>query len=211
MAARKRIIIMALGLLALVVLATQGCKNQPKTTDAEDSSKTDSPYFHGVLSSNGISFDLSTSGQGSLQKLRIQPGGLSIVNRELIHEIDGRIMDADLADLNSDGFPELLIYTQSAGSGSYGDVIAYSVNNGKSVSQVYFPPISDNPEASKGYMGHDEFTVIETSLAHRFPIYKEGDTNADPTGGMRQIQYKMVDGEASRRFEVVRITEFPHD
>ncbi|MDX2432339.1 MAG: hypothetical protein QNK35_15485, partial [Bacteroides sp.] len=116
-------------------------------------------------------------------------------------------VDAEIEDLNSDGFPELLIYTQSAGSGSYGDVIAYSVNNGKSVSQVYFPPISDNPEASKGYMGHDEFTIIETSLAHRFPIYKEGDTNADPTGGMRQIRYKLVDGEASRRFEIVKITD----
>lgn len=199
--------ILTLWVLALGVLCSQGCKNQPTKSDTEDPDKKGSPYFHGVLSFNGISFDLSTSGPASMQKLRIQPDGLSIVNRELLHEIDGRILDAEIADLNSDGYPELLIYTQSGGSGSYCNVIAYSVNNGKSVSQVYFPPISDNPEASKGYMGHDEFTIIETSLAHSFPIYKEGDTNANPTGGVRQIQYKMVDGEASRRFEIVKITD----
>lgn len=205
----NRILIMALGILAAGILAAPGCKNQTKTEDA--STPENSPYFHEVLSMQNISFDLSTSGPASMQKLRIQPNGLSITNRELIHEIDGRIVGAEIEDLNSDGFPELLIYTQSAGSGSYGDVIAYSVNNGKSVSQVYFPPISDHPEAAKGYMGHDEFTIIETSLAHRFPIYQEGDANADPTGGIRQIQYKMVDGEASRRFKIVRITDFPDE
>lgn len=224
-------LIPALMLLAVVILAggvmcAQGCKNQPKApdpeaadseaadpeaTNPEELSQNSGPYYHGVLSLNGISFDISTSGPASMQKLRIQPAGLSISNREMMHEIDGRVVEAEIADLNSDGYPEVLIYTQSAGSGSYGDVIAYSANNGKSVSQVYFPPISNNPEASEGYMGHDEFTVIETSLAHRFPIYKEGDTNAQPTGSMRQIQYKMVDGEASRRFEIVRITEFPNN
>ena len=55
-------------------------------------------------------------------------------------------------------------------------------------------------------MGHDEFTIIESSLARRFPIYRDGDTNSNPTGGMRQIQYKLVDGEASRKFVVDKIT-----
>jgi len=171
--------------------------------------KTQSASFHVVLSLQGISFDVSTTGQGSIQNLRIQPGGLSIINRELNHEIDGRVVDAEIEDLNGDGYPEILIYTQSAGSGSYGDVIAYSVNNGKSVSQVYLPPLSENPEAIKGYMGHDEFTLIEASLSRRFPIYKKGDTNAQATGGMRQIQYTIVDGEASRRFEIVKFTDYP--
>jgi hypothetical protein len=134
---------------------------------------------------------------------------LSIDNRILTHQLDGKVVDVEIEDLNSDAYPELVIYTQSAGSGSYGDVIAYSVNNGKSVSQVYLPPITDHPEASKGYMGHDEFTLIETTLARRFPIFWEGDTNSNPTGGLRQIQYKLVDGEASRRFVVNKITDSP--
>ena len=57
-------------------------------------------------------------------------------------------------------------------------------------------------------MGHDEFAIIETSLARRFPIYKNGDTNNNPTGGMRQIQYKLKDGEASRLFVIDKISTY---
>ena len=118
------------------------------------------------------------------------------------------IIDAEIEDLNSDGSPEILIYTISAGSGSYGNVIGYSVNNGKSVSQIYFPEITENKEASSGYMGHDEFAIIETSLARRFPVYKDGDTNNNPTGGTRQIEYKLKDGEASRLFVINKISDY---
>ena len=101
-----------------------------------------------------------------------------------------------------------MIYTISAGSGSYGNVIGYSVNNGKSISQIYFPEISENKEASSGYMGHDEFAIIETRLARRFPVYKDGDTNNNPTGGTRQIEYKLKNGEASRLFVIDKISEY---
>ena len=125
-----------------------------------------------------------------------------------MHEIDGNVSNVEIEDLNSDGSPEVLVYITSAGSGSYGSVIGYSVNNKKSMSQIYFPPIADNPEISKGYMDHDEFAIIETTFAQRFPIYREGDTNSNPTGGIRQVQYKLVEGEASRIFEVDKVLEF---
>jgi hypothetical protein len=50
--------------------------------------------------------------------------------------------------------------------------------------------------AAKGYMGHDEFRVVENSLVRRFPVYRAQDTNAQPTGGTRQIQYQLKAGEA---------------
>jgi len=59
-----------------------------------------------------------------------------------------------------------------------------------------------------GYMGHDEFAIVETSLVRRFPIYKTGDSNSNPTGGTRQIQYKLKDGEGSRVFEIHKITVY---
>ena len=205
MKTRKNLILLTLGMLAIT-----GCKNQTEKTSTDAAgAQNDSLSFHKTVSLKNISFDISTSGEGSIRQLYIQPAGLSIDNRKLTHQIDGKVIDAEIEDLNSDGYPEMVIYTQSAGSGSYGDVIAYSVNNGKSVSSAYLPPISDHPEASIGYMGHDEFTIIESSLARRFPIYREGDTNSNPTGGLRQIQYKLVDGEASRSFEVTTITDYP--
>ena len=74
----------------------------------------------------------------------------------------------------------------------YGKLIGYSVNDGKSVSQVHLPEISGNKEVDIGYMRHDEMAIVENSFCQRFPIYKDGDSNANPTGGMRQIQYKLV-------------------
>lgn len=195
---------------SLTVLSMSGCKHQPKTGAPEQYSAADSiPYFQKTLSLQNISFEIKASGQGSLGELHIQPAGLSITNRELIHDLDGRVLKAEIEDLNADSYPEILIYIQSAGSGSYGTVIAYSVNNGKSVSQIAFHDISQNPEAGLGYMGHDEFSLIESSLAHRFPIYNAGDTNANPTGGLRQITYKLLDGEASRIFVIEKITDYP--
>ena len=76
------------------------------------------------------------------------------------------------------------------------------------MSAIYFPAIADNPNANKGYMGHDEFAVVELALIHRFKIYNEGDSNSNPTGKTRQIQYKLKDGEASRKFVVDKIFEY---
>jgi len=204
-------------LLASTIIA---CKNKEGKSNTEKSgidavSKVEhsipeeqKTVFQKTLSLQNISFDIKTSGEGSIGQLSIQPKGLEIDNREIVQEIDGQVVDAEIEDLNSDGFPEILIYTVSAGSGSYGNVIGYSVNNGKSISQIYFPELFENKEASIGYMGHDEFAIVETSLVRRFPIYKDGDTNNKPTGGTRQIQYKLKDGEASRLFVIHKISEY---
>ena len=57
-------------------------------------------------------------------------------------------------------------------------------------------------------MGHDEFSVVELNLARRFPIYLEGDTNASPSGGTRQLQYKLVAGEAGLILQLDRVVEY---
>jgi hypothetical protein len=179
-----------------------------KLEDPLDEKQLKPSGFNKSLSLQGVTFKIHASEQGSINILTIQPSGLEIDNRMVAHKIDGNVTDAEIEDLNSDGSPEVLVYITSAGSGSYGSVIGYSVNNRKSMSPIYFPPISDNPEISEGYMGHDEFAIIETTFARRFPIYKEGDTNSNPTGGIRQVQYKLHDGEASRIFKVDKVIEF---
>jgi hypothetical protein len=143
------------------------------------------------------------------KELTIQPVGLTIDNQIVSHKIEGVVMNAEVGDLNIDGYPEVLVYIQSAGSGSYGSVIGYSVNNGKSMSMIAdLPPVVENAEAGSGYMGHDEFAIVESALVQRFPIYLPGDSNAKPTGGTRQIQYKLKEGEALRQFIVDQIVEY---
>lgn len=119
---------------------------------------------------SNISFKINTKGDS----LIIQPSGLSVSNETLYHDITGyTVVNAEIGDLNIDSYPELFVYLTSDGSGSYGKLIGYSVNNGKSVSQVYLPDISENDEVSKGYMGHDEMAIVENTFCQRFPIYPQ--------------------------------------
>ena len=206
--------------LTITVMTIIGCndqkENQSQDNKPGDTIKVQEPdieketySFQKSLKFKDISFDIKTKGSGSLRQLIIQPKGFEKTNKNFELDIDGKVTEAHVADLNSDGFPELLIFTQSAGSGTYGNVIAYSANIAKSMSQVYFPPASENPKLNKGYMGHDTFLINESTLIQEFPIYKEGDPNSNPTGGIRRIQYKLVDGEASRKFVVDKISDTP--
>ena len=190
---------------------TQSQDNKPKdTTKSQEPAIEKETYsFQKRLQFKGLSIDINTKGSGSLRQLVIQPKGFEETNKSFELEIDGKVTDAQVTDLNSDGFPEVLIFTQSAGSGSYGNVIAFSANGVKSMSRVYFPPANENPKLNKGYMGHDTFLINESALIQEFPIYKEGDPNSNPTGGVRRIQYKLVNGEASRKFVADKISESP--
>ena len=174
-----------------------------------DKEQIDPTIFNKTLSLQNIMFFVSTIKESSIKKLIIQPYGLEIDNSKIIIEIDGSVTNAEIEDMNSDGYPEILIYTVSTGSGSYGNVIGYSVNNGKSISGISFPNIADNPKANVGYMGHDEFAIAENTLVHRFHTYNSDDNNATPTGYIRQIQYKLKEGEACRQFVIDKILEYP--
>ena len=129
-------------------------------------------------------------------KLTITPSGLTGDNGPITQEVDGVVTGAEVEDLDSDGSPEIYVYVQSAGSSSYGSLVAYSANKKRLLSLIHLPPVSENPKASQGYMGHDAFAVVENRLVQRFPVYRPGDTNASPTGGMRQLRYQLVPGEA---------------
>ena len=152
--------------------------------------------FDRTLTEHGVTFHVTSPNSGSLNPLRIQPSGLRANNTLIERQIEGTVTNAEVADLNVDGSPELYVYVTSAGSGSHGSLVAYAANKGKSLSEIYLPPMEEDKAAAKGYMGHDEFAVVENTLVRRFPVYKDGDTNSQPTGGTRQIQYKLKAGEA---------------
>lgn len=149
------------------------------------------------LELQGIRFAITCPNEGSLNSLTITPAGLKGENKPITQEIDGSVVDAQVADLNADGSPEVYVFTASAGSGSYGNVHGYGANRKKSLTEIYLPPLEENKAAMKGYMGHDRFEIVEGSLVRQFPVYLPKDTNANPTSGkLRQIQYHLVAGEA---------------
>jgi hypothetical protein len=162
--------------------------------------------FDKTLELQGIRFHVTSANAGSTNILHIIPSGPEIGNSPIVKTIDGTVSGAEVADLNTDGSPEIYIYVTSAGSGSYGSLAAYAANRHKSLSEIFLPPLTDAD--AQGYMGHDEFTVLEGVLGRRFSIYRATDSNAKPTGGMRQLQYRLVPGEAGWVLKLDRVAEF---
>ena len=160
------------------------------------------------LGDGNAGFRLQATSGSSLNSLKITPIGLEIDNTPVELELDGTAYLAELADLDSNGWPELYVYSSSAGSGSYGSLTAFAVNGGKSATPIHLPSINSDPAANEGYQGHDEFRVVESRLVRRYPVYINTDTNAEPSGGTRQLQYRLVAGEAGWQLEIDRIVNY---
>jgi hypothetical protein len=98
-----------------------------------------------------------------------------------------------VGDLDANGFDEIYIITTSAGSGSYGNVIGLASLSDKSLSPITVPVVEEKDMKAggqfEGYLGHDEFEIVENSLARRFPIKAANATT-------RGINYKLKAGEA---------------
>jgi hypothetical protein len=92
--------------------------------------------FDKTLSLQGIGFRLVSANQGSINRVVITPTGLTRDNTPVSREVDGTVTGAEVADLNGDGSPELYVYVRSAGSGSYGSVVAYGVSQRRSLAEV---------------------------------------------------------------------------
>jgi len=98
-----------------------------------------------------------------------------------------------VGDLDANGFDEVYVITTSAGSGSYGNVIGLASLSDKSLSPITVPVVEEKDMKAggqfEGYQGHDEFEIIENSLARRFPVKAANATT-------RGINYKLKAGEA---------------
>jgi hypothetical protein len=165
-----------------------------------DRTQIDTTAFFKHLQLQEIGLSISGRLIPNMSIVTLSPSGLEIVNDTTTMPFPGAFFNAETADLNRDGYPEFLIYMKE-GENEEGNVIAYSVNNGKSMSQVYFPPLANNPSINRGYSGHDQFVVTENALSQRFPIAG--------TDSIREVNYEMLDGEASRYFQVKSTQTFP--
>lgn len=181
---------------------------KPVDNPGSPSGTAGSGPFDQTLGLLGVAFHVTCRNEGSMNTVRIVPAGLEKDNAPIEKEVDGSVTGAEVADLDVDGSPEVYVYVQSAGSGSYGSLLAYSANRKKSLSQIFLPPLAEDPKLSKGYQGHDAMAVVESSFVQRFPIYRDGDPNSKPSGGMRQLQYKLVAGEAGWKLNLDKVVEY---
>jgi hypothetical protein len=152
-------------------------------------------------------------------KLRVQaantPGKNSIIitakglesgDERITVSSENQVSRAFLEHLDGDNVPELFVVLTSYGSGSYGEVLAWSTNGKKGLTPIIIE--APSPKDLDGYMGHDDYEVMENTFVRRFPVYKKGDTNASPSGGFRQFQYKLKPGEAAWQMKIDRVESY---
>lgn len=161
-----------------------------------DKKQIDKRNYVNTLSYNQYMFFIEESDN----TMSIFSPNLKYSNKPILKKIEGEIIYSEIADINSDGNPEIYIYTNSLrNKKNYDKVIVFSVNNGVSLSEIYLESLSENKKAFENFEGNDEFRVVENSLVRRFPI-KENKT--------KQIQYKLIPGEASWQLKVDKILEY---
>jgi hypothetical protein len=170
--------------------------------------KKTEPSYQQSLSLQGITFRIESKSTNGTSELAVTPNGLKIDNSPIRQRIEGIVKNAEVADLNVDGSPELYVYVTLPGDDARGKVLAWSANKKKSLSEIYVPELAPGDPKLKGYRGRDEFAVVENTLARRFPIYKDGDDDAKPSGGMRQFQYKLAAGEAGWKLRLDKTIDY---
>jgi hypothetical protein len=154
---------------------------------------------------NGITFTVTSPNNSSINMVTITTTGLSGNPKPISVEANGTINKVEIADLNADNSPEIYIFVNSAGSGSYASLLAYAVYNRSSISQISIPDLMNDRQNSTGYMGHDSYDIIESTFIQRFPLF---DGSGQKTGKTRQIQYKLQSGESGFILKVSKVTEY---
>ncbi|MGG7649292.1 hypothetical protein ACQ4OB_14870 [Pseudomonas sp. ES4] len=174
---------------------------------AGDATNSNQP-FDQTLELQGIGFHVKSVSVDGNRALHIAPQGLEIDNSEIVRPLTGTIVRAEVADLDRNGSPEIYVFIRSPGRGMPGELIAYAANRKKSLSEIYLPPVSENPKTAVGYQGEDEFAVVENALVQRFPVYDSTDADAGRTGKIRQVQYTLMPGEAGWVLRALGTTEY---
>jgi hypothetical protein len=129
-------------------------------------------------------------------QLTIRPVGMESDAKEMSFPIKGRVASAQVDDLNSDGYPDLLLVIYTDSNAIFGTAWGFiSEANKAIVPAVLADPMMD-PKINTGYKGHDQISLMEGSLLQKFPIYKTGDDKDHPTGGTRVVMYRLARGES---------------
>lgn len=108
-------------------------------------------------------------------------------DKEIVLSEGTTINSVFLADLNNDGFDEIYIQTDS-GNSACNDFLAYTSNmkNDLKTIKVNYPKrvMSENIRA-------ECFSLKNGKLYIKYQIYKENDPECCPSGGEKEIQYKL--------------------
>lgn len=105
-------------------------------------------------------------------------------------DVDFMVEDTWAVDMDGDGKPELAVASRSSRDGSPGTFDVYWLED-KALRRASLP--ADDEGA--GYLGHDRFRLDNGRIVRSFPVYRIGDPDNRPSGGMRTMRYGFHDGK----------------
>lgn len=163
------------------------------------------PVFTQTFTHKRQSYALEVASGVTRSTVTITPKGLTLSNKPVKKEMDGLFTRAEMADLDADGEPEIYVFMKSAETGDKASAFAAASDQGRRIVEVPVPDLAADAKNSTGYRGSDEFAIVEKVLARRFPLH---DASGEPTGTMRQMQYKLVKGVNGPEFKLEHVAEF---
>jgi hypothetical protein len=150
-----------------------------------------------VIVNADLVYDVIGHGQSASE------GGITVLRRAKGSKTDtlltaprnGAFQSAFITRLDPKNDHELIIVNQSAGSGSYAELVAYTIDKNGKLNKVNI--ISPAKNDLVGYMGKDSIYTDGKLLWRQFPIFKEGDANCCPSGGLQVLKYTLQNNSLS--------------
>ena len=180
----------------------------PPESGGREQYPTGTPPFDGSVTHLNVAFFVSCDNASSWNELVIRPAGFAIDQTVVRQQVAGVVTKAQAGDLDGNGLPEVYINVFSTDANAYGTIVAYSVNIGEPMTPIQIDDLSANRSHRSGYRGRDQFSVVGESLVRRFPIYRQTDSDNQPTGGIRELWYQLYPGESQSRLQFVFRTFF---
>jgi hypothetical protein len=139
-----------------------------------------------TLRFNVYTFSVSAADSASVRQMTIKAyrGKLLLTNFKV--QLNGTVTNAEVADLDKNGFPELYIY--STNENSLGRVHAWQflTERKAAITPVNWPLATD-----KAYMGQDSLWIDRASLCRKYPAYQVVKGKKVATGGTHWVRYRL--------------------
>jgi hypothetical protein len=147
---------------------------------------------------------VSNNKNADKNEVTVTPVNLKFEGTNPSFMVYGKITKTFTDDFNDDGRPDLIICVYSGDNGEIGTIIGIAYNADKTLEPIYFPDVYLDAKLRDGYKGHDVFSDLTGTLLRKFPIYLQGDAPDKPTGGIRTVQYKVMQDNGHLSFKVLR-------
>jgi hypothetical protein len=151
--------------------------------------------FEKTITDGGISFYVSSPNVPAPNTMVIYSTGMETRNDTFQIEVEGLVHQAEIADINNDGYPEAYVFTQQKDNKQMGKVYVFTSYRNKSFGSAYFKELPQASTLAPASVSADFFSLEAGKLVRKTAETQQG--NSTQAQQENQIIYELVRGEAS--------------